>query len=429
MKKTLLLSVLIAAAVTLMAQEQKEVMTGASYMDEVFYSLDSGTVETVLRPTWDLGFTTSNFSVSILANTAAGVEVYTYPLGDTADWETVDTTGMIWTPMYNSLETFDEGALSANALGHPDYGWGIYNELSHNITGDSLFVIKTLAGVYKKLAIIKRGSMANTWEFKFANLDSTDEQSVLLNSGEYNSKNFVYYSLDNNAILDREPPTANWDMLFTKYTGMIQMGPGAPVPYPVSGILTNDDHVVVQEVREEGLDQATFVEYQDTAFSSNISLIGSDWKSFNMGEGKYEIDTTVVYFLKKYEETESNGMKAAGTDSTYYKIYFTGFDMSMGLYTFIQEKLTAVSTRNPGVIQMLQVYPNPASEYINVVFDYTGETAIQIIDMTGRTVQSTIHNAGGFTSLSLDIARLNPGLFFLRVNTGDETGVLRFIKE
>ena len=144
---------------------------------------------------------------------------------------------------------------------------------------------------------------------------------------------------------------------------------------------------------------------------------------------KYDIDTTVVYFLKKYEETESNGMKAAGTDSTYYKIYFTGFDMSIGLFTFIQEKLSAVSTRNPGVIQMLKVYPNPASEYINVVFDYSGETAIQIIDMTGRTVQSTIHNAGGFTSLSLDIARLNPGLFFLKVNTGNETGVLRFIKE
>ena len=45
-----------------------------------------------------------------------------------------------------------------------------------------------------------------------------------------------------------------------------------------AGILTNEDHIVAQEVKEEGLDQPTFVEYQDTAFSSNISTIGSYWK-------------------------------------------------------------------------------------------------------------------------------------------------------
>jgi len=419
MKRTLLLSVMIAAVVTLMAQEQKEVMIGASYMDEVYYSLDSGDVETMLRPTWDLGFTTNNFSVSILANTAAGVEVYTWPAGDTADWATLDTAGMVWTPMYNSLETFDEGAFSANATGHPDYGWGTYNMANHNITGDSLYVIKTLNGTYKKLAIIKRGSMANTWEFRYANLDGASDTTVLLNSGDYNTKSFVYYSIDNNLILDREPATANWDMLFTKYTGMISMGPGAPVPYPVTGILTNEDHILAQEVREEGMVKSTLEEFEDTAFSANISIIGSDWKSFNMGTMSYDVDSTIVYFLKKMGES----------DSAYYKIYFTGFDMSMGIFTFMQEKLSLVSSRSPEMIQMLKVYPNPASNNINVIFDHIGETSIQVIDMTGRSVYSTIHNAGGFTNLSMDIAHLNPGLFFLKVKSGDRTGVIRFIKQ
>lgn len=397
----------------LLAQEQKEVITGAGYADDVYYSLENGSVATVARNTWDLGFTTSNFSVSILANNGAGVEVYTYPAGDTADWATLDTTGMVWTPMYNSIETFDEGAFSANAIGHPDYGWGTYNMSTHNITGDSLYVIKTLAGEYKKIAIIMRGSMANTWEFKYANLDGSDEQSVLLNSGDYNSKSFVYYSIDSLKIVDREPATADWDLLFTKYWDNT-------IPYNVTGVLSNEDHVLAQEVTEEGLDQATFVEYEDTAFTSVISIIGSDWKSFNMGTISYEVDSTVVYFLKRYGET----------DSTYYKLYFTGFTgMSEGKYTFMQEKLSLVSSRNPGIIQMLQVYPNPASEYLNVVFDHTGNTAIQIIDMTGRTVYSTLHHAGGFTNMTLDINQLNPGLYFLKVNAGDETGVLRFIKE
>ena len=422
MKKLLLFFSMVLATMALSAQVETEIVTGAGYPDEVYYSLEDGIVSTLARDTWDLGFTTSNFSISILANTASEVEVYTYPDGDTADWANLDTTGMVWTPLYNSIETLDEGAFSYNSTGHPDYGWGTYNMTTHNITGDSLYVIKTVGGVFKKLAILKRMSMANTWTFKFANLDGTEEQTVELNSGDYTDKAFVYYSIDNMEILDREPAKTSWDLLFSRYYDYT-------IPYMVSGVLTNELHVMAQEVKEEGLDQGTFVEFEDSSFTSVISVIGSDWKSFNMGEMMYELDSTVVFFLKKYAETESNGMKAAGTDSTYYKIYFTGFDMSTGLYTFIQEKLSAVSTGNPGMIQIFQVYPNPASEYVNVVFDYTGDTEIQIIDMTGRTVHSIVHHAGGFTNLSLDIARLKPGLFFLKVNNGNETGVVRFIKE
>lgn len=404
---------MVLLSVSLLAQEQQEVVTGASYADDVYYSLANGTVTTVARNNWDLGFTTSNFSVSILANNSAGVEVYTYPAGDTADWATLDTTGMTWSPLYNSIETFDEGAFSANATGHPDYGWGTYNMANHIITGDSLYVIKTVAGEYKKLAIIMRGAMANTWDFKYANLDGSDEELVSLNSGEYNSKGFVYYSIDGKEIIDREPVQADWDLLFTKYWDNT-------IPYFVTGVLTNEDHLLAQEVKEEGLDQSTFVEFEDSAFTSVISIIGSDWKSFDMGTMTYVVDSTVVYFLKSYGET----------DSTYYKLYFTGFTgMSEGKYTFMQEELSLVSAKETGIIQMLQVYPNPASEYLNVVFDYVGETAIQIIDMTGRSVYSNLYHSGGFSNLSLDINHLNPGLYFLKVNAGEETGVLRFIKE
>lgn len=412
MKKTLLLSVLIASAVTLMAQEQKEVMTGASYVNDVYYNLENGIDTIVARENWDLGFTTSNFSISILANTAAGVEVYTYPMGDTADWETLDTTGMEWSSLYNSIETFDEGAFSAHATEHPDYGWGIYNDFTHMITGDSLFVIKTVSGTYKKLDIILRNPMANTWEFKYANLDGTDEKSELLTLGEYNAKSFVYYSIDNQEMVDREPAKDSWDLLFTRYWDYT-------IPYLVSGVLTNENHMVAQEVKEEGLDQSTFVSYDEAAFSPDISILGSDWKSFNMGTFTYDVDTTTVFFLKKYGET----------DSTYYKLYFTGFDYTVGKYTLMQEELSLVSAPGPGLIQLLEVYPNPASEYLNVVFDHAGETTLQIMDMTGRMVHSRLIKAGGLTSLTLDINDLKPGLFFLRVDTGAETGVLRFIKE
>ena len=114
-----------------------------------------------------------------MPTTDSGVELYTYPDGTIDDWAALDTTGIDWTPMYNSLETFDMGAFNANTIPGDDfdYGWGRYNMSTHVISGDSLFVIKTISGAYKKMAIIQKNPMANTWQFKYANLDGSDEHN------------------------------------------------------------------------------------------------------------------------------------------------------------------------------------------------------------------------------------------------------------
>jgi hypothetical protein len=414
MKKSLLLVSIALISLGLLAQEQKEVITGAGYANDVYYSLEAGTVTTVQRDNWDIAFIAQIMSVSVLANNGSGVELYTWPDGTIDDWASLDTTGMDWTPMYNSLETFDMGAFNANTIPGDDfdYGWGRYNMATHVISGDSLFVIKTVAGTYKKMAIVNKNPMANTWEFKYANLDGSDEQIVPLSAGAYIDKYFIHYSIDSTKWQEREPAMADWDLLFTKYYDYT-------IPYIVTGVLINDDHVVAQEVRESGMDQSTHNSYEESAFGDTISVIGSDWKRFD--GMSFELIDTVVYYLKTYGES----------DSTYYKIYFTGFTgMSEGKYTFMQEEIWILSAEDqelPGLL--LQVYPNPATDNIQVVFDLYGRADIDIIDMTGRLVHTTSYEASGFTNLSLDLASLNPGVFFLRVRAEDRSNVLRFIKE
>jgi hypothetical protein len=415
MKKNLLVVTMVLISMGLLAQEQKEVVTGAGYANDVYYSLENGTVTTVARNNWDIAFVTQQMSVSVLANNGSGVELYTYPGGDIDDWATVDTTGMDWSPMYNSLETFDEGAFNAHSLGHPDYGWGIYNMTTHTITGDSIFIIKTLADSIMKVAIVQKSAIANTWEFKYAYLDGTGEQTVPLSAATYIDNYFIHYSIDSTKFVDREPAMEDWDLLFTKYIDYV------PTPYSVTGVLINDHHILAQEVRESGMDQSTHSTYKDSAFKSNISMIGYDWKKLNASYS-YDIIDTVVYYVKSYSET----------DSSYYKLYFTGFSGSMGggIYTFMQEEMIlGVSTGAPGEVQKLQVYPNPAADRINVVFDLEGRSDIDIIDMTGRLVHTTHYDASGFTNLSLDVSSLNPGVFFIRVSAEDESNVLRFIKK
>ena len=418
MKKTLLFASTLLISLSLLAQEQKEVVTGAGYADDVYYSLENGTVTTVARNNWDIAFIAQVMSVSILANNGSGVELYTYPDGDIDDWATVDTTGMDWTPMYNSIETFDMGAFNANTIPGDDfdYGWGRYNMTTHQITGDSIFIIKTLADSIMKVAITQKNPMTNTWEFKYAYLDGSNEQIVPLSAGAYVDKYFVHYSIDSTKFVDREPAMEDWDLLFTKYYDYT-------IPYIVTGVLINDDHILAQEVRESGMDQSTHTSYVDTAFADTISIIGSDWKTFDMGSFTYILNDTVVYYLKT-DDGDST------TNSAYYKIYFTGFTgSSEGKYTFMQERLTIVSVGKNEVMNLLQVYPNPAADHINVVFDLVGRSEIDIIDMTGRLVRTTRYDASGFTNLSLDVSSLNPGVFFVRVSAEGESNVLRFIKE
>jgi len=418
MKKTLLFAFTLLISLGLLAQVQKEVVTGAGYADDVYYSLENGTVTTVARNNWDIGFVTQVMSVSVLANNGSGVELYTYPDGGIDDWATVDTTGMDWTPMYNSIETWDMGAFNANTIPGDDfdYGWGRYNMTTHQITGDSIFIIRTLADSIMKVAITQKDPMTNTWEFKYAYLDGSNEQIVPLSAGAYVDKYFVHYSIDSTKFVDREPAMEDWDLLFTKYYDY-------NIPYIVTGVLSNDDHVLAQEVRESGMDQSTHNSYVDTAFTDTISIIGSDWKTFDMGSFTYLLNDTVVYYLKT-DDGDST------TNSAYYKIYFTGFTgSSEGKYTFMQERLTFVSVGKNKVMNLLQVYPNPAADHINVVFDLVGRSEIDIIDMTGRLVRTTRYDASGFTNLSLDVSSLNPGVFFVRVSAEGESNVLRFIKQ
>ena len=49
----------------------------------------------------------------------------------------LDTTGLSgWKQMYNSLDSWEEGAFNAHATGHPDYGWCTYNTITHNLEGE-----------------------------------------------------------------------------------------------------------------------------------------------------------------------------------------------------------------------------------------------------------------------------------------------------
>ncbi len=118
----LLVSVLFATN-QLMAQEvdarsgatEITVNTGSGYINEVYWDFEDLN-HTVPLNEWDIAFTTDQMDVSIIANHGNTVELFTYPNGSIDDWNSVDTTGMVWKPMYNSIMNWGAGAFLYNAV-------------------------------------------------------------------------------------------------------------------------------------------------------------------------------------------------------------------------------------------------------------------------------------------------------------------------
>jgi len=302
-----------------------EIITvGPGYANDVYYSMANGVVSTVPRTNWDIAFHTGVRSSSILINAGANIKLYSYK-GDTTKWNSVDITGIAnWTPMYNSDTTWIFSAFERNALGHPDYGWGIYNSLTHDVVGDSLFIIQLQDGSFKKLWIKKKASTPNKYIFQFANADNTGTTTIdTVDCSKYTSKNFIYYSFATKNEIDREPAANTWDFVYTKYYEMSPNPNGVKVPYPVTGVLTNTG---VKSAQVDNVD-VTSNDYSSAKFVTAISEIGSDWKTFDQPTSKYTLTDKRIYFVQS-------------KDNSIYKMVFTAFEGSTtGVVKFDKTKI------------------------------------------------------------------------------------------
>jgi len=403
------------------AQESDSVTMGSDYANDIYYSLKDGQTANPERMAWDIAFRTNIMSSSITINGGSGVMLYTYPNGDTGAWATVDTTGLSsWTEMNNSLKNWEEGAFMANAGKHPDYGWGQYNNTSHKLFGDSIFIIKLIDGTFRKIVITSKDSPKNTYYFRFANLDGSNEQNITLNCNDYKDKMFVAYSLSSNMVVDREPASQNWDLLFTKYVDKIYMGP-SPVNYPVAGILTNDGVYVAKVTGEE---ETTFEDYSSVTFdSANISVIGRDWKKGVGMPPVYHIVDSQLYFISDMNQD-------------IYKLYFTRFESGSfgnGVFTFTKKKLKSAGIFNEtnAVIGKMSIYPNPASaQNIRIVFvvESEGSYQLDLVDPAGKSVFSNqVQAHQGLNTISLTDAKLVPGNYIAVIRNNEIQGSIHFI--
>lgn len=415
---TLFLAVAASAFLTIKlpaqtAMSPDTVTMGAGYANEIYYSMKNGKALVSPRNTWDIAFRTMKFSSSILTNDGSSIVLYTYPKSDTTGWASMDTTGFsTWKPMFNDPTDWENGAFSRNAKGHPDYGWCIYNDVTHDLVGDSLFVIKLRDGSLKKLWIIRKYSVQDIYKFRFANIDGSNEITDTLNFSNNLGTDFIGFSFATNQRVNFQPQIAAWDILFTKYMSVQPDGS----PYSVTGVLDNPK----AKAKRFYPVPLTYSDWQVNAWDSTRSPIGWNWKTYNSTLGAYVMKDSLVFFVRPQS-------------GDVYKMYFTGFAGSTtGVITFMKEKVFSFGIGDkPASTIGLAVYPNPAKDNIHLYIDSkTGEDVrIVLSDLSGRQLGADhpYRLEQGLNAVSIDVAGFRPGVYFVTVLNAGTKAVAKVI--
>ena len=382
--------------------QNNQISLNSGYTNQSFFSMQNGEAQNIPNDDWDLALSTDAFSTTIRINDGKGVELYTYHLGDTSSWNNINnsTPNILINPMYNSDTDWGYGAFDTNQTGGFDYGWGVYNLQNHHVIGDSLFLIKSINGNWKKLWLEKK--VSGEYQFKYANLDGTNEISQNILATNYADKRFIYFSLDNNFVMDREPISSEWDITFTKYITPVQ-----GMPYAVTGVLSNVGIEVAQA--DNVSNPLNYNDHTAHNFEQKINTIGYDWKSY---QGSYVVDPSRCYFVKDYQQS-------------IWRLVFTGFDgTSTGNIQFNTELLSATLINDIDNGKLMSIYPNPAlqNENITLVYDMQNENSvITIYDISGRIVYTSGLDKKGLKTHTIASHNIETGTYIISLNTNGKT--------
>jgi hypothetical protein len=406
MKKITLALTLLTSMSFVFGQNSESVFLQAGYANQSYYHLDNGEVSNVDNNNWDLAFDASGYGSAIRINGMTGTKLFVYPNGDASNWASIDTIGIsTWNEITNSDLSWGAGAFNSTIVANDpfDLGWGVYSMITHHINGDSVHVIQLSNGDYKKLHMTKLSS--GNYDFKYANLDGSNEVVTTVSKSNYAGKNFGYYSIQNNSALDREPTADSWHLVFTKY--ITQLYPG--MNYGVTGVLTNNG---LEVAKAENVD-VTNVDHNNFSFVPEINAIGYNWKSFNMGTFSYVIQDSLCYFIKD-------------ASNTIWKLELTGFDGSStgGIHFNVENLSTSTDITAYDNDLLFKVYPNPSQgRQVSILYDIDNldvNNSVDIYDMNGRIVKSFRLNSNGFNDKRVSLDNFEAGVYLISFINGNE---------
>jgi hypothetical protein len=307
------------------------------------------------------------------------------------------------TPLVNSDATWSLGAFNRGATGHPNYGWGTYDNVTHNILGNKVFALRWPNGTTKKIAI---ESMLSTGavQLKVANLDNSGEQILTLNKTQYLAKNHVFVNLGSGQILDLEPNKNDYQLVFGKYVTLVQ----GTTPYAVTGVRTKSG---VWSTKATGVDTNTVNPANHPLQNTAANAIGWDWKTFVMNQNAWQLADSTAYLLQ-----------ATPNDPIYQLVFKSFSGSSTGTIGFSQRILSSVGQVEAAGHLSSMVYPNPSANGQLGLF-LADNAHVAITSASGQLVwQQDLPKGEHFHTLD----QLQAGLYTIRILSNGVSTCIRW---
>jgi len=373
------------------SQELIQVSMGSGYEYDLYYSAEQGITAFSERENWELAFSTNGNNIRINSSYANLYQVSS----NIEDWEEINNFDInTSTQLRNSNKEWKIGAFVSNYFDkNPlNYGWGNYNTETEIYEGCRIYIIEYNNEIKK----IKINELVDgIFNFTMANLDGSNEENISIDTNPYLNKKFIYYSLANNEVINREPLSENWDLIFTRYEEEYVSLNGDTMPYIVTGVLTNQNLIAQYDGAIDIIPNT-----ESLNISTEINTIGYDWKEYS---GEFLIVPNRAYYLFSQDE------------SSLYKILFQSFSgQSSGDLSFTIEEIEdfiPINNINSEKNNLFNIYPNPNNGIFNVNLN-TQNAVLTIIDINGKIVLKENINQ----SLTLNLSSLNEGLFLINLN-------------
>jgi hypothetical protein len=185
----------------------------------------------------------------------------------------------------------------------------------------------------------------------------------------------------------------------------LRMNPVLPVSNIVLSTPPNKLSVTVKWNRSKDAGVTAYYIYRAKSRTSPINFRGTVPATDSIFTDNGPSNGLNYYFVKAVKiETTASG---------------TYMNTSIGIFDTITA-VNPVGLANNAKTEEISIYPNPARNILNITGLGTGKIfTIQLLDINGRLMQTESWDDNG-SELQLNIAKLVPGVYFVKVGSGEE---------
>jgi len=271
---------------------EKQICTismGSNYITQTYYNLENNQIVSQNnRTNWDIAFESKQDSNYIYLNSSKFTQAWL--ISEIAFDEFVNLEQAVW--RWDQPCLVNNGT-AINISTQEDVYYVIDLGLDENLEGSGFIKFKVI------------NSDSNGYTFRYSSIDNSTDTTLSVNKND--SYNKIHFSFIDNSIVNIEPQSTIWDLLFSSYTHVFSEN----TPYLVTGVLINSQLVSVACDTSSLFDEISINSVQSLSYSNCDDIIGYNWKTFNFESNSFTIDQTKTYIVRK--------------DNEYYKLRFLDF--------------------------------------------------------------------------------------------------------